>query len=526
MTRTLCERYELGRLVGAGGTAQVYEARDQVLARGVAVKLLNGTAAASNDPAGRERFLAEARSTASFSHPGAVAVFDAGEADGDLFIVMELVDGRSLAHEIAERAPMPEADAVRIGSELLDALGAAHTVGMVHRDVKPANILLRRDGRVKLADFGIAKRFDDIASSLTTDGTVIGTPRYLAPEQAAGRPSTPAVDIYAVGVVLHEMLTGAPPGPSAPLRSLRPDISPGVATAIARALAPDPDRRFGTAAEMAEALRGASASAATSVLDATDTDAAPLVAEPSQAPARARDATRVMAAVGAPPRPDAPTAVAATPSVPQVVEYNLPTDVLRAAPTVPPVVAPFRPAPVADRVPRWWVVALIVLVVVGIAGLALALRDPAADEPSTETAALTSVAAAPEPVADAEPVVAPGSEVVEDVFVAEDPTATLSVLPAEPPETAAAAAPAELAPGFPVTDDIIVFIAQLRDGEDVVGTQSKKLGDELHKLLEEDAEDQPEEARELAEDVREWVEEGELDSAVAAAALDFIAPLR
>ncbi len=487
MQRVLSDRYELGSLVGAGGTARVYEAHDRTLGRRVAVKLLDGVAAASNDPAGRDRFLAEARSSASFSHRGAVAVFDAGEADGDLFIVMEFVDGSSLAQLIASRAPMPEAEAVRIVTELLDALGAAHDVGIVHRDVKPANILVARDGAVKLADFGIAKRFDEVADSLTNAGTVIGTPRYLAPEQAAGRPATPAVDVYAVGIVLHEMLAGASPTMAPDLRAARPDVSPEVVQAVARALSPDPEDRYASAAAMAAVLRGDRARATPPVAAAGAT----------QVMTRADAPTQVLA------RAVAPTAVApTTPRPPRELDVRIPE--------------PHR----RDRPPRWWAVSLVTVAVVGIGALALAQRGPVTVESATETSGSATSIVADEPVTvETEPV---------DALEPNDPTATLSVAPQPDPDAASSteAAPPEVVPGFPATDDILVFIAQLREGKDVAGKQSKKLGDKLHELLEEDDEDLPDEARELAEELREWVEDGEIEPAIAEATLEFIAPLR
>ncbi len=209
--RVLAERYALEHELAVGGFARVYRGTDRRLGRPVAVKLLEAGRIATADPEAKRRFVREARSSAGFTHPHAVTVFDAGEADGELFIVMELVDGPSLAEAMAERGPMPEGDAVRIATQVLSALGAAHASGIVHRDVKPANILLDARGDAKLADFGIAKRFDDLTDSLTATGLIVGTPRYLSPEQARGEPISPATDIYAVGVILHEMLAGAPP---------------------------------------------------------------------------------------------------------------------------------------------------------------------------------------------------------------------------------------------------------------------------------------------------------------------------
>ncbi|MDQ3469192.1 MAG: serine/threonine protein kinase, partial [Actinomycetota bacterium] len=238
MIDTLAGRYALGEPLGTGGMARVVAARDLRLDRPVAVKLL---AADVVDPLGRERFVREARSSAGFSHPNAVAVYDAGDADGSLFLVMELVDGPSLATALAD-GPLPLGRAVSVADDVLAALGAAHAAGIVHRDVKPGNILLGRDGRAKLADFGIAKRLDDLSGDLTLTGQFVGTPRYLAPEQVVGEPVTAATDLYAVGVVLFEMVSGRPPF----------DAGTPLATAIAHRDAPIPDVRMAAGAELPE----------------------------------------------------------------------------------------------------------------------------------------------------------------------------------------------------------------------------------------------------------------------------------
>ena len=269
MTRRVGDRYLLGAQLGAGGTSRVHAALDERLGRQVAVKLLDGSLVASADPAGRERFLREGPTSASFSHRHAVTVFDTGEDEGDLYIVMELVDGPSLAEHLARTGPLAVDEATSIARQVLAALAAAHDVGIVHRDVKPANVLLTADGDIKLADFGIAKRFDDLEESVTSTGTVIGTPRYLAPEQAHGAKITFATDIYATGILLFEMLTGQPPSPSAQdVRTLRPEVSEQLAATVARALAAKPEDRFPSALAMVADLEDSSAMA-TQVMDAT-----------------------------------------------------------------------------------------------------------------------------------------------------------------------------------------------------------------------------------------------------------------
>ena len=276
MNGVIAERYALGAMLGRGGTARVFAAHDQRLGRTVALKLVP---AADAEPVLRQRFIREARSAAGFSHPNAVAVFDAGESDGYLYLVMELVSGRSLADRLAEGGPLDPAAASTIAIAVLRALGAAHAVGIVHRDVKPANVLLADDGGVKLADFGIAKRLDDVAGDVTMAGEVIGTPKYLAPELMAGLPATAASDVYAVGVVLFEMLAGRPPfdaetpmatalahrvAPVPDIDAERSALPAGLGEAIRRAMAKDPADRFGSARAMLDTIASGTHRASTS----------------------------------------------------------------------------------------------------------------------------------------------------------------------------------------------------------------------------------------------------------------------
>jgi eukaryotic-like serine/threonine-protein kinase len=264
----LADRYELAETLGSGGMARVVAAYDRRLDRRVAVKLVRDDLVA--DPVSRERLLREARAAARLHHPNSVAVHDAGEVDGHAYVVMELVEGPSLADRLRERGALTPAEAVTIAASVLEALQAAHARGLVHRDVKPSNVLLPADGGVKLADFGIAKALDDATSSLTATGMVIGTPRYLAPEQAAGEPATVASDLYALGAVLFECLTGRPPfdaesplaialahqrEPVPAVREHAPEVPPALAAAVQRALAKEPGNRFADAAAMRDALR-------------------------------------------------------------------------------------------------------------------------------------------------------------------------------------------------------------------------------------------------------------------------------
>ena len=194
-------------------------------------------------------------------------MYDAGEDAGELFLVMELVDGQSLAAIISQRAPLPVDEAVSIAVQILDGLSAVHADGVIHRDVKPANVLVNGTGRAMLTDFGIAKRLDDIEENLTSVGMVVGTPTYLAPEQATGARLGIATDVYLVGLVLDEMLTGQRPAGSAlDPRRARSDVPAAVADAVMRATDPDPRRRFASAQEMIAALREPAPRVATMVI--------------------------------------------------------------------------------------------------------------------------------------------------------------------------------------------------------------------------------------------------------------------
>jgi serine/threonine-protein kinase len=203
----LAERYQLERRVASGGMADIWAAEDQVLQRNVALKVMRP------DPHHEElfalRFRDEALHSASLNHTNIATLFDYGEDDGVAFLVMELVDGKPLSQIIRENGPLP-ADQVRsVLGQCALALGVAHEAKVVHRDVKPANILVREDGLVKLTDFGISRALD--ASGHTRAGDLLGTPSYLSPEQALGRPATGASDLYSLGIVGHEMLCGAKP---------------------------------------------------------------------------------------------------------------------------------------------------------------------------------------------------------------------------------------------------------------------------------------------------------------------------
>jgi len=261
----LSERYRVIKRLAGGGMGEVYRGHDLLLDRPVAVKVLQSNLAA--DPEHLERFKAEARSAARFSHPCAVAVYDWGsEDDNTYYMVMEYVSGSDLRDLLVRRAEIEQGVVLEIMAEVCDALEAAHSVGLVHRDIKPENILIARDGKVKVADFGIAIVADADRSS---SRTILGTLRYLSPEQAKGHEATRHSDIWAAGAVLSELLTGRPPphGSGAEALQLRarqtptrpsdhdPTIPPEIDDIVMRACALEPEDRFANAEEMGDAIR-------------------------------------------------------------------------------------------------------------------------------------------------------------------------------------------------------------------------------------------------------------------------------
>jgi eukaryotic-like serine/threonine-protein kinase len=295
-------RYRLERRIGSGGMADVYLAQDESLNRRVAIKILADRY--TRDEGFVERFRREATAAAGLSHPNIVSIYDRGEAEGTYYIAMEYIEGPTLKEEISDRAPLPEAEAVGYAVQALHALEFAHRRGVVHRDIKPHNMMLTPDGLLKVTDFGIARAANQ--ADMTEVGSIVGTAQYLSPEQARGHSVGPQSDIYSLGVVLYEMLTGevpftgssaveiamkqvneAPPPPSTKNRL----ISRSLEQIVMRALAKDPAVRFHSAREMADELersrRGLGVSqdtaAATAVIGAYE----------------AADATRVMGAATA-----------------------------------------------------------------------------------------------------------------------------------------------------------------------------------------------------------------------------------
>src|SRR4051794_6593422 len=293
-------RYRVVRKLGTGGMANVYLAEDQELGRSVAIKMLDERH--SQDEQFVERFRREAKNAAGLSHPNIVSIYDRGQAEGTYYIAMEYLEGRTLKELLITRGPTPMTVAIDYARQILSALGFAHRHGIVHRDIKPHNVVVGPDGRLKVTDFGIARSG---TSQMTETGSIIGTAQYLSPEQAKGAPVTPASDIYSVGIVLYEMLTGTVPFTGdtpleiamkhlsttpMPPSEKRHDVPHELDSIVLRALAKDPDDRYQSSEEM-------------------DADLARAARGQAAAPETEEAATRVLKGEGAAMLTSAPTAV-------------------------------------------------------------------------------------------------------------------------------------------------------------------------------------------------------------------------
>jgi serine/threonine-protein kinase len=301
-------RYRIERKLGAGGMADVYLAEDQELGRRVAIKILN--ARHGNDDQFIERFRREAKNAAALNHPNIVSIYDRGEAEDTYYIAMEFLDGRTLKELIVGRGAAPINVAIEYARQILSALRFAHRHGIVHRDIKPHNVLVDGEGRVKVTDFGIARAG---TSQMTETGSIVGTAQYLSPEQARGGEVDPRSDLYSLGIVLYELLTGKTPfdgetpveiamkhlstAPKPPSK-LRSDIPPELDMVVLRALAKNPDDRYQSADEMEADLervaRGARVAAAT-------VDSATQVLSRPAAAVVAADAATAATMIAAPP---------------------------------------------------------------------------------------------------------------------------------------------------------------------------------------------------------------------------------
>src|SRR5438552_9717089 len=331
-------RYKILRKLGAGGMANVYLAEDQELGRRVAIKILNERHA--NDEQFVERFRREAKNAAGLSHPNIVSIFDRGQAEGTYYIAMEYLDGRSLKELITARGPAPIPVSVDYARQILAALRVAHRQNLVHRDIKPHNVLVDGEGRVKVTDFGIARAGP---SQMTEEGSIIGTAQYLSPEQAQGAPVTPSSDLYSLGIVLYELLTGQVPFAGEtpvelamkhlskvpePPSHIRPEVPRDLDFVVMRALAKGPAERYQSADEM-------------------DADLARVARGDAVSPETEEAATAIIA------RPITASTVVKPPGAP---------------PVQPPVYYDYDEPPERRR-PFWpWLLALGLLVLAGFAG--------------------------------------------------------------------------------------------------------------------------------------------------------------
>jgi serine/threonine protein kinase len=291
-------RYELLELIGRGGMSSVWKAHDRLLDRTVAIKVLHEQF--TQDDEYVERFRREARSVAQLSHPNIVTVIDRGEEGGRQYIVFEHIEGENLKEVIERTGPLPVRDALLLALQMARALGFAHDRGLIHRDVKPQNVLLNEDGQAKMTDFGIARSVD--VEGVTITGTVLGTSEYIAPEQARGQRVDALTDVYSLGVVLYELLTGGVPfqgesfvavalrhvnEPAPSVLERRPDCPPRVGMAIERAMAKRPETRFQSMDELVAELEACLAE-----LDPISEEATMISRRPITRPMRRREARR------------------------------------------------------------------------------------------------------------------------------------------------------------------------------------------------------------------------------------------
>lgn len=418
----LSDRYRLRRRLASGGMGEVWLADDLVLGREVAVKVLAVGSCA--EASAVERFDREARTMAALQHPNIVTVFDSGTRSGSAFIVMELLAGPTLAQLLAERGPLPEPEAVRLGAEIAAGLSAAHLAGVIHRDIKPSNLMFSASGTLKILDFGIARLSQNTSAGLTATDAVIGSAPYLSPEQAAGAPVDERSDLYALGCVLVALVTGRPPfiadhpmavlhqqihtDPPA-LRQLQPEVSPALEALVARLLSKRPDDRPASAGEVEAQLAAIAAAGLDSGSGATATLLLPTGAPPA--------ATTL-----------SPAATRAYPTVPGAGD--------------PPAPVPSPIQPTTPRPRRGWLIAAGLVAVAVLTAVALTtLPDRGGDVASaTPTPGASSTPPRPTPTTSTPASTSPSP-------VNPTPAATATAAPADPLDAVRAAVRAAVADG-------------------------------------------------------------------------------
>ncbi|AYY14678.1 serine/threonine protein kinase [Actinobacteria bacterium YIM 96077] len=467
----LADRYELGETLGTGGMAQVVAAYDHMLGRRVAVKLIHDTLA--SDPTSRERLLREARTAAGMHHPNTVTVFDAGESEGKPFIVMELVQGRSLADRLQAEQRIPRDETITIADAVLAGLHAAHQHGLVHRDVKPSNILLPETGEAKLVDFGVAKALAETTTGLTGTGQLLGTPRYLAPEQALGQPATPASDIYSLGVVIYQCLAGDAPftadtplaealahqnDPVPSLTTAAPETPAWLATVVERALAKDPADRFDDAEAMRRALDNPVATA-------------PPPPPPSE-PAERNESTRVLSISAAASPAAHPNQQASSQQISS------------------------RVRPRAQRI--WLAVASAAGIAALVTGIFLLGDDGSGGEPGASAQDAAADGSGPEPGQGGEDDTEPVTDAASEEPDGDGGDETGSPQPDDSP-----AVPATL-------DELMTMLASNPQAH---GDKAEDLVNQVEKLYEQrDGRKRAEQAQKLVEKVATWMADDELDA--------------
>jgi eukaryotic-like serine/threonine-protein kinase len=495
--RVLDGRYRVEQVLGSGGMARVWQARDLRLDRPVAIKELS--VEELGDATARERFDREARAIARLSHPNIVSVYDFGSQDGRSYLVMELVEGPTLAGLLAD-GPLPISDVLAAAAQICDGLAAAHAAGIIHRDIKPANLNLTPVGVVKICDFGVARLLDPAAQgNLTGSSVALGSPNYMAPEQINGGPIGPQTDLYALGCTMYTLLTGGPPFtaespvaiahqhltvPPAPLRTRRPDVTAELETLVAELLAKKPSDRPADAASVRQrivAAAGDPALAAASVLRSAAPTA--LVSPGAWAPAAAAPA------VGQTPPPPVP-------------------------PESAPVPVPPPPPDGRSRRSTRLIIGAVLAVLAVMIFLFIMLR-PGPDR--TSAGAVSGTPPVSPSVADSPSPLSPSPLASPSRFVS--PSAQASVpAPANPPATPTTSPPASRTNSpTPRTDPIAALRQSIRQQVDA-GTLDQKAGEDLQAkvndlaktIAADDGEEQAKKLKALRDKLDSLYEEGKL----------------